>query len=90
MLDAYGAHRASLKRLASKSTDEVRPVFISDYYNPGDGTMRGDRETSFARRSLIYSDSVVVQDKIGAWFSLVRRGLIRGGKWVTRISLMQL
>ncbi|MCV7668328.1 hypothetical protein M3C37_011195 [Micrococcus luteus] len=78
VLDAYGAHRASLKRLASKSTDEVRPVFISDYYNPGDGTMRGDRETSFARRSLIYSDSVVVQDKIGAWFSLREAGADQG------------
>ena len=67
---AYRKYSNKLIELQPKSKNEIRPAFLNDYYSAGEETARNEREDSFVRRSLFYSDSVAVMDRLGMWADL--------------------
>lgn len=71
VLNAYRKYSPKLNEVPPKSKNEIRPVFLNDYYSAGDNTPRNGREYSFVKRSLFYSDSVAVMDRLGMWSDLV-------------------
>ncbi|MCQ9385741.1 hypothetical protein [Brevibacterium moorei] len=67
VLDVYDKYKGYLPDVSEKKRDDYRPAFVSDYINPAEDSGRGDHELAFARRALLYSDSLGVRDRMGEW-----------------------
>ena len=73
VIDMYDKNSYRMSKLPEKQEKEVRPIFVNDYINAAEEMPRNGREALFVSRSLIYSDSVAVLDRLYIWSNLRRQ-----------------